>query len=110
MGVGVLAEAEIRAGTFELGPYPEVYMAYQTGFPLPTACMSFDPQAKTFSPAIAVVASATASAGAKALPGGAKGGAVSKNSNPLGSAIGRWGRIETTAGILGAVFAFFLSL
>ena len=110
MGVGVLAQADIRAGTFKFGPDPEVHTVYQTEFPLPTACMSFDPQAKSFSPATAVVASATASAGAKALPGGAKGGAVSGNSNPLGSAVSRWGRIETTAGILGAVFALFLSL
>jgi len=112
MSVGVVAEAEVRAGVFALVE-SQPFTVTQTGFALPTACLSYDAQAKTYGPASAVVASATASAGGKALPGGAKdpkGAATSGKSNPLGGVVGTWGRVQTTAGILVAVFACFLSL
>ena len=109
LSVGLVAEAEVHAGAFKLEDR-KPFTAFETGFPLPTACMSFDDQAKTYAPATAVVASATASAGAKALPGGGKGAAVSGRSNPLGSVVGTWGRLETMAGILAIVFACFLGL
>ena len=109
MSVGIVAEAEIHAGVFSFAER-QPYTAFQTGFPLPTACLGFDDKAKTYGPASAVVASATATAGGKALPGGAKGAATSGKSNPLRSVVGTWGRFETTAGILAAVFACFLSL
>lgn len=112
MSVGVIAEAEVHAGAFAFAEQ-QPFTAFQTGFALPTACLSYDAQAKTYGPASAVVASATASAGGKALPGGGKdgkGAATGGKSNPLGGVVGTWGRVQTTAGILAAVFACFLSL
>jgi len=112
MSVGLIAEAEVHAGVFALVT-DEPFTAYQTGLSLPTACLNYDAQAKTYGPASAVVASATASAGGKVLPGGGKdpkGAATSGKSNPLGGVVGTWGRVQTTAGILVAVFACFLSL
>lgn len=112
VSVGVIAEAEVHAGVFALGE-AQPFTLTQTGLSLPTACLSYDAQAKTYGPASAVVASATASAGGKALPGGAKdpkGAATSGRSNPLGGVVGTWGRVQATAGILAAVFTCFLSL
>lgn len=109
MSVGVIAEAEVHAGLFALVEQ-KPFTAFQTGFPLPTACLNYDAQAKTYGPASAVVASATASAGGKGLPGGAKGAATGGKSNPLESVVGTWGRVQTTAGVLAAVSACFLTL
>lgn len=111
MSVGLVAEAEVRAGAFGLTERKS-YTAFQTGFALPTACYDFDQAAKTYAPATAVVASATASAsaGSKALPGIGKSAAISGKINPLQYTVGAWGGLETTVGVLGAVFALFLSL
>lgn len=112
MSVGVIVEAEVHAGRFAFGE-AKPFTVTQTGLSLPTACLSYDAQAKTYGPASAVVASATASAGGKAVPGGAKdpkGAATSGKSNPLEGMVGTWGRVQTTTGILAAVFACFLGL
>lgn len=110
LSVGVLAEARVEAGNFfELGAIT-TYELWNTSFPLPTACYSFDAAAQSFGSPTAT-ATATGTAGGNGIDGGGGNSAATAGmSNPLGHLITHWGRLETTFAVIGCVFAVFLGL
>ena len=105
ISVGVIAEANVGIGTFdyEIAASKELWA---TSYPLPTACYSFDAEAKSYgSP------TETASATGTAIDRGAKGSAASKGKiSPMGKFIGHWGTFGNTFVVLACVSAVFWGL
>ena len=111
LAVGVVAEEKVEVGTFGDIAGRQPYTILSTDFSLPTACLSFDAAAKTFgSPTASSTASSTGTAGSNVIPGGSKSVASMGMENPLGSVIGKLGRLETTLAILVCVSGCFLRL
>ena len=109
LAAGVVAEQEFHAVNFFNEEARTSYTAFSTKFPLPTACFSFNADAKTFgSPTSSNTVSGTP--GASAIPGGTKSAASMGKDNAFGSVVGKWGRFETTFAILVCVSACFLRL
>lgn len=109
LAVGVVAKQKVAAGKFIDVAGRKAYTAFSTGFPLPTACLSFDAAAKTFgSPASGPTTSSTAGSGA--VSGSSKSAASMGKENPFGLIVGQWGRFETTFAILICISAYFLRL
>ena len=109
LSVGVVAQAQVEAGNFLDAEAIVSHELWNTTFPLPTACYSFDAAAKSYgSPT--ETATATGTAGGDGLNGGAESAATTGKSNPLGNVITRWGRLETTFAVLACVSTVFLGL
>lgn len=110
LAVGAVGEAKIQAGNFGLGDSVS-HTFWSTGFPLPTACFSFDAAAKTFgSPASTASATGKPKASAGAASGDSSSAASLGRENPLGGVLGRWGRFETTLAILATVSSGFVRM
>ena len=106
LSVGVVAEAHVEAMNYLKGDAIASHELFGTGFPLPTACYSFDAAAKTFgSPTTTPTATST-----NGVDGGSKSAAWTGKHNPLGDFIGRWGRFETTFTVLACISVVFLGL
>lgn len=80
-GIGLTAQAEIDVADYSFEDN-KPFSILETSFALPTACMSFDADAKTYGPA-SVTSSATGSATAKGHSGGKSGAAAVVN--PFGA-------------------------
>ena len=104
--IGVLAQANLNVDGAQFNENAS-YTAFSTGYPLPTACISFDGKAKTYG-----VAGASASATSTAAAGNMdqKSDAPSRFSNSILNVLGERKRVEVAAGLLMLVSACFMSL
>ena len=110
LAVGAVGEFSIKAGTIPFGGAVS-HTFWSTGFPLPTACFSFDAAAKTFgSPTSTMSVTSTAKASTGAAGGDSSSAASLGRENPLGGLLGRWGRFETTLAILICVSLGFVRM
>ena len=109
ISVGVIAEADVAIGNYIDGTAAVSKELWATFYPLPTACYSYDAEAKSYgSP------TATATAGAGSIDEGAKGGAASAASkgkiSPMSKFVGQWGMFGNTFVVLTCVSAVFWGL
>ena len=110
LAVGAVGEVNVEAGSFHVGDSVS-HTFWSTGFPLPTACFSFDAAAKTFgSPTSTASATGTPKASAGAVSGDSSSAASLGRENPLSGVLGRWGRFETTLAILVTVSLGFVGM
>lgn len=111
LAVGAVGELAVKAGNFKMGDTVS-HTFWSTGFPLPTACLSFDAAAKTFGTPTSSTASTTATAtpGAGAAGGDSSSAASTGRENPLGGTFGPWGRFETTLVMLACVSLGFVGM
>lgn len=65
LGVGVLAGVKLDVGPIDLIDENAIKTIFSTGYPLPTACLSFDKAKKTYGAAAAAAATATGKTGSK---------------------------------------------
>ena len=89
---GLVAEASLGVGGVD-----DVYTVFNTSFPLPTACLSFDSDKSTLGPVTASGSGTQSGAGAS---GTAQGAAAAGAVNPLGQLLKATGRIEIVLGAL----------
>ena len=101
---GVVAEAQLQGD--DIGGEAE-YTVFNTSFPLPTACYSFNVDQKTFGPAEAK-ATVTGSGG----KGSAKseGAATTTVRNPFSASKNGWGKVQTATFLLFIVMITFVGL
>lgn len=117
LSVGVVAEANVEIGNFFDHAAAASKELWATSYPLPTACYSFDAEAKSYgSPTetASAAGTATGTAGAGSIDIGAKGGAASAASkgkvSPMGKFVGQWGIFGNTFIVLACVSAVFWGL
>ena len=107
ISVGVIAEADVAIGNYIDGTAAVSKELWATSYPLPTACYSFDAEAKSYG-------TASATGGARSIDIGAKGGAASAASkgkiSPMIKFIGQWGMFSNTFVVLACVSAVFCGL
>jgi len=96
--LGVTAEAQARLGSYIVKD-DEPYAVLDKSFSLPTACISFDRNAKTYGPA--PTSTSTKAPGAKGTSG------ASTVSNPLGGQNGL-GQVVLSAGLIGVASVYFM--
>lgn len=103
--VGLVAQADLQGGGFTFGPKPARYTAFSIHSTLPTACLSFNAQSKTFgSP------TATSSGNDGKGKDGTKGAATVGVVNPFAGIVNRYGRLQVTIGVLAFMLGCFLGL
>lgn len=102
LDIGLVAQAEVHAGAFRVREIDKFTVASKH-FTLPTACLSYDAQAKTFG-----APTATSS--------GNKDGDIKKSTagegltNPFAEAVKIYGKLQITIGMLAIMFACFMGL
>ena len=111
MDLGLFVEADVHAGDFSTGEASSV-TGFSTNFALPTACISFDSNAKTYGSA-AVTTTTTGgngAAGAATASSTKQGGGAPSMMNPLIELAKAFGKAQVSAGLVlvfvSACFAF----
>lgn len=105
LDLGLVAQAGVHAGDFAVNGVKK-YTALSTHYSLPTACLSFDGQAKTFGPAVAALASATGKQGTDKGGKNAAEGLV----NPFTGLLGGHWRLQAVILTLAFMFGCFMGL
>ena len=101
LGIGLLEQANLDIAGHNINENAS-FAIFTTGYPLPTACMSFDSKAKTYG-----LASATSTGTAS---NGQKSGGEQSIINPLVKVLGIRNRVEVAAGFLIVVSFCFVPL
>ena len=103
LDAGVLADVDVDFKDVYTVAYTTQHTIFNTSFPLPTACLSYDTGANTYGPP-SVPASATAAAGKVKGGKGSKSSATPAGaSNPFFGALEHLGRLEMTGMVLAVV-------